>query len=396
MPNLQTFVIRFDNPTAVYYGGQWVTGKVFVSLNEPMKMRNLRLKFLGRAFCHWTESRSYTTGTGQNRQNHSETIHYEASEVYFDYSLVLWGKQPGDSGDSPIMGAGNFEFPFQFQLPPNCPTSFEGAWGHIRYVVKATIDRPWKFDHDTKAAFTVIQLIDLNLDPSVLQPRQTSNSKTLGILCCKSGKIQCSVQIPRSGFVPGESIPYTIQVENNTSGRKIKDIRVLLKQSVIFRANRRQIASFGGFGGQMHKQRIASKTLCEVRDEKILESGESRIISTLEPGSEPMIIRIPPVPPALATCGIISINYYLEFVCNPSGISTDLTTQIPIVIGSIPLRQQFQYIHPAPNQPSPFGIQPSPSGVQPSAPPFPTSEQYPDLRKIIWKKNSFTIFLLFY
>jgi len=368
MPKLQTFVIRFDNPSAVFYGCQWVTGKVFLSLSEPMKMRNVRVKFLGRAYCHWTESHSHTTGTGNNRRTHNETIHYEASEVYFDFSVVLWGKQLGDSGDSPTMAAGNFEFPIQFQLPINCPTSFEGSWGHIRYTVKATIDKPWKFDHDTKAAFTVIQLIDLNLDPAVQQPRQTTNSKTLGFLCCKAGNIECAVQMPRTGFVPGEVIPYTIQVNNESTSRKIKDIRVLFKQTVTFRANRRD--GFVSVGVPMHNQKVQSKTLCEVRDEKDVEPNEHRTISTMEPGAEAMIIRVPPVPPMLATCGIISINYHLEFVCNPSGLSTDLTTTFPLVIGSIPLRQQFQYIQPAP---------PSPIAVQPSAPPVPMSDQYPDL-----------------
>ncbi len=57
---------------------------------------------------------------------------------------------------------GQHEYPFTFHLPQNLPTSFEGQYGYVRYSAKANIDRPWKFDHDTKSAFTVICQYDLN------------------------------------------------------------------------------------------------------------------------------------------------------------------------------------------------------------------------------------------
>ena len=61
--------------------------------------------------------------------------------------------------------AGDHEFPFQFQLPVNIPSSFVGAHGRIVYSITAVVDRPWKFDHETVAFFTVVGIHDLNLDP---------------------------------------------------------------------------------------------------------------------------------------------------------------------------------------------------------------------------------------
>ena len=66
------------------------------------------------------------------------------------------------SGDNPVLPEGDYVYPFQFKLPLGLPTSFEGTYGHIRYLVKATIDRPWKFDHKTIQPLTINEQVDLN------------------------------------------------------------------------------------------------------------------------------------------------------------------------------------------------------------------------------------------
>lgn len=63
------------------------------------------------------------------------------------------------------MSPGTHEYPFSCNLPPNLPSSFESDYGRIRYTIKAKLDRPWKFDHETKAAFTVNSTLDLNQQP---------------------------------------------------------------------------------------------------------------------------------------------------------------------------------------------------------------------------------------
>ena len=64
-----------------------------------------------------------------------------------------------------VLLPGKYVYPFEFTLPPNIPSSFESDLGYIRYTIKGTIDRPCKFDHETKTAFTVVTPYDLNSDP---------------------------------------------------------------------------------------------------------------------------------------------------------------------------------------------------------------------------------------
>ena len=58
--------------------------------------------------------------------------------------------------------AGSHQHAFNFQLPENIPSSFEGEYGYVRYWCKAIIDKPWKFDHEAKNPFSVVKHVDLN------------------------------------------------------------------------------------------------------------------------------------------------------------------------------------------------------------------------------------------
>jgi len=79
-------------------------------------------------------------------------------------NLILIYFPPGNEIELP---RGTHTYPFTCALPPTVPSSFEGEFGHVRYTIKVTLDRPWKFDQDMKMAFTVISPVDLNLNPTV-------------------------------------------------------------------------------------------------------------------------------------------------------------------------------------------------------------------------------------
>ena len=62
---------------------------------------------------------------------------------------------------------GTHTFPFEFQLPPTLPASFQHSVGRVTYSVKGVIDLPWAIDVTTKSPFTVSSILDLNLWPDV-------------------------------------------------------------------------------------------------------------------------------------------------------------------------------------------------------------------------------------
>ncbi|XP_014665524.1 PREDICTED: arrestin domain-containing protein 3-like isoform X2 [Priapulus caudatus] len=317
MGKLKAFQILFYNtqPVPVYYAGQVLSGQVIVELNEPMSMRGLRLILNGAAKVHWIEHRS----SGSGKHKHTHIVHYNNDELYFNHEIILFTKEPGSS-DNPMMPAGRNAFDFAIRLPPQIPSTFEGLHGGVRYYAKACINRPWKFDHTVKEMFTVVSVLDLNVLPQAESHVSGRNEKYVCCWCCKQGPLACEASIPRMGYVPGENILVSAEIENNTN-RKCNDSKAKLTVITTFSAR--------------SKTRSVSKVI------GFISKGEIKRREGETWTNEPL--RVPPLPPSkLVGCNIIDIDYFVDVEVSPAGPALDLDVRLPIIIGSIPLRSVFQ------------------------------------------------------
>ena len=80
-------------------------------------------------------------------------------------TYVLFEKQmlvTGNGKQKKELDVGQYQFPFSVSLPSSLPCSLETKSCHVRYLAKAEILRSWKFNHQTKTAFSVNTTLDLN------------------------------------------------------------------------------------------------------------------------------------------------------------------------------------------------------------------------------------------
>ncbi|XP_076439019.1 arrestin domain-containing protein 3-like [Babylonia areolata] len=345
----KVFQINLNSPNGVYYGGQTLSGTVTMELEEALTMRALRLEFKGQATVHWTEQRS----NGKT----SYTVVYHNEEHYFNAKQELWHKDKDGRGTDE-MARGLYNYPFQFTLPSGLPCSYEGGIGHVRYTVKAVIDRKFRFDYNTKRPFTVINDLDLNNEPEALMEMTNTHHKFLCCCCCKSGPITGTVRIARRGYVPGEAILVDGDIEN-LSRRRMTKTTMRIYQQIDFHAQ--------------------TKTRRERRVVAELQHGE------IKPGGgdtwNAERLAVPPLPPSvLRGCRIIDIHYFLQLNVDPAGIGFDLKVPVSIIIGTIPLKQALdQYSsmalrQPPPGMPSRDDIYSSTAAaaMEPHRPPPPT------------------------
>uniref|UniRef100_A0A8R1I1J1 Arrestin_N domain-containing protein n=1 Tax=Caenorhabditis japonica TaxID=281687 RepID=A0A8R1I1J1_CAEJA len=171
--------IEFDNPQAVYFPGQAVTGKVILKTQESIKARFMKICIQGDASTKWQEHEHHHRTDSQGRRDSlNEHVNYGSTINYLTGESTVWSSSDGTNKIQPGVSI----FPFAFSLPTNCPPSFEGCHGHIKYSVHVELDRPWKWNKHTHQLFTVVPAYDLNITPEAVNPMMNTVSKNTGLL----------------------------------------------------------------------------------------------------------------------------------------------------------------------------------------------------------------------
>lgn len=184
----------------------------------------------GFAYCSWTESETYETGTGDNRRTETRTTTYSAKDVYLNTKTYLFGMEGATATE---MAAGTYRYDFVCQLPELIPASFEGLHGHIRYSIEAILDIPWRFDKKFIVQFIVVRNDNLNDYPDLRIACQGEEIKTFCCLCCASKPLIVNLTLPFTGYAPGQNINVKIDYNNN-SGVEVERTKIKLKRTVRF------------------------------------------------------------------------------------------------------------------------------------------------------------------
>ncbi|XP_071567178.1 arrestin domain-containing protein 17 isoform X2 [Temnothorax nylanderi] len=366
---LKDLRIEFDNQWSTYYPGQTVRGNVIVVLDSTKKIRGISVKIKGEANT-WCVVKKEDIERKGGYHDEVATAH----EEYFETKYYLVGSASG--GEIEIQ-SGEHKFPFTCSLPMNLPSSFElPEFGHIRYIVKATLDRPWKFDQEAKSLFTVVVPLDLNQEPRAAEPVQQEMSKTFCCLCCGTPPLTVNFSLPARGYVPGQSMPIKINVEN-LSNVVVTVIKLILREVVTVRVT------------DPSETRIQEVVIAEVSKGPIQAGGTADYEQHL---------NVPPLPPSnsLANCQYIDFEYELKVeACVEGWYHRNLSAKTPILVGTVPLS-----VHHAPSAP-PAGIDgdyteqrpPVVGFVIPSAntalPPLPESNLYPNLPSPSFEESSY-------
>jgi Arrestin (or S-antigen), N-terminal domain/Arrestin (or S-antigen), C-terminal domain len=277
----------------------------------------LKLQIQGIAHASWSESEPIGYRNDRNTQS---TVTYTGHEDYISTRIFLIGSGDGQQMEIP---SGVHTYNFQCCLPLGIPTSFEGSNGHIRYTVKAILDRPWQFDQISKVAFTVIRQVDLNHEhPSLNLPIQMEVMERFCCWPCQSAPLILTAQIPMSGYVPGQIIIITVDL-NNRSSVSVYAIHISLRKTVVYHAEY-----------PSHRKKKQTFNVTETKPTAVKFGSCTKFNKALE---------IPPVVPTNQTENkIIHQTYEVIVEARVSGCHSGVVIHLPVTFGTIPLHQQHE------------------------------------------------------
>ncbi|PZC70546.1 hypothetical protein B5X24_HaOG212890 [Helicoverpa armigera] len=191
----QILINRTDE--GVFRSGQTVTGTLKYSIEKPTRYNSIDISFVGKGRCEWSE------GSGKSRTSYSN------KEEYFTAQQNLYTPK----GDE-MLKPGTFEYPFEFIVPYNIPSSFKNSTCTIEYKVIVKFAKRKLFSSGDSFE-TVIPICGC-VSSSLQEPLLFGLRKTLTSFKSKS-KVRVNAEIDKVLVAPGENFNLRLTIFNDSN-----------------------------------------------------------------------------------------------------------------------------------------------------------------------------------
>ncbi|XP_055306083.1 arrestin domain-containing protein 15-like [Sitodiplosis mosellana] len=182
--------ILFDkNPKRIFYTGQSLHGSIRITLKNDKYVRGIFVKINGAAI------------TICKADNFGEDCLNDRLEIIGDTRLA----------------AGTHEFPFQFKIPTQLPSSYEGEYGFIRYMVTVSVDIPKIPRKEFEKRIIILRLTDLKDTELQRQVAVTGRFNPYFVCSCLPWfPLKIDAYIDHTAYAPGSNIELEINVTNRS------------------------------------------------------------------------------------------------------------------------------------------------------------------------------------
>ncbi|CAO4366124.1 unnamed protein product [Caenorhabditis nigoni] len=304
----------------IYLPGEEITGRAWVSTTKDMKAKSVEITFTGKAV------NAFKLGKAANVAKTGK----KGEEVYVEMKHEVWAPENEEN----TFPAGDYEWKFSFELPKDCPPSFEGKNGFIRYSVLLHMDIPNWPEKNVERAVTVSPIIDLNTIAEAGEPTKMHLDSTVFFFNCfpcapRRGSVIYELASPKLGYVSGETVIVNGAIQNNTS-KPIRIIQAKLNRVVTYREElqgknkKRNPADADGYKSRCERTVLETKIeRCQIQPDETTPFEFSFVI--------------PPVVATIRNSKCINVEYNVSIWADTGFCNKIEDASLNILVGNVPL-----------------------------------------------------------
>ena len=264
--------------------------------------------------CEANTTVHYTTRSGGK---HKRTHHHTARELDTVYLFRMAGASYPLGQASP----GRFQIPFQFQIPPNAPSSTSYRRdtrnsGSITHMIAVNVVAKGVSYNVYGVPFQVVGQVLHQVTAQMIE-----DTKFVNFCCCFSrGDMTLGAMSNKNAYTAGEAASVTYEVNNNsTSG--VNDIVVSLKSKILFSARNHRFSCINCHGPPVKVGKVLTKT--GVGSKAIVTPSIASLVHLQVPMN---------IPYTTMNTRTMNIAYFLELYCETGSCITNPCVKLPVTI----------------------------------------------------------------
>jgi hypothetical protein len=297
--------INVDRTKLLYFTGESVSGTVDLNIIEgKLKANEIYITLMGEIGYRTTEYYSDNEGKTLERIKYHHVPFYETKIIF---------SRPEAEQKQLVYNQGQYSWSFNISLTDYLPPTADlsDSYPFVRYYLEVVIDKSWyKSNKEERKYLVVFPRVNLLQNPQCLTPIVYKNQNRKNITL--------KATLDKSGYVPGETIQFILEIENP---RKIliKNIDFSILQSCKIE---------GETIGYMISQTILPN-IVNSKDQQIRQIFSRTIpYGLISPSYQ--------FQGGIKETVSIKIDYFLRFAVKIEGIFTDFNVDIPIILGTEP------------------------------------------------------------
>lgn len=277
--------------------GKVLRGVVHLNTTEPIKVKAITLRFVGKMKVSWSE------GVGHHQH------YYKQERNIMEHSWQFIPMATSTQKKTYTLAAGEHSFNFELMLPGDLPQSLDTEGGQVLYRLKAMVERPAFVHNIIKKRYIKVVRSMLPSEFELVQSMEIHNTWV--------DKMMYDIVMPSKMYALGEAITMTFHISPIAPELKVRSICASLKEycSYTIKDNSKMDARI------IHFEKLLDP-FCHST------SRWSRDVTLVVPATSPLIF-------CDTDNEMIKIRHKMKFVIsliNGDGHLSELRCSVPVVV----------------------------------------------------------------